>query len=165
MAQLPTQRIGASAPIYQADMEEIKERLDEIWQLQRRIPATIHPILSYPSGENKYKKNGNATLQFLKMSIFGENPSCILWGGDAWENIHASYTLPHTISVLRPSSIVFLRLHTVLSASENIDFTGFLHVFLLGGNTWLSPFYFYILQPLESFKGIIFERIDNKPLV
>ena len=30
-------RINAGAPIYQADMEEIKERLDEIWQLQRHI--------------------------------------------------------------------------------------------------------------------------------
>ena len=30
-------RTGASAPIYQADMEEIKEILDEIWQLQRHI--------------------------------------------------------------------------------------------------------------------------------
>ena len=37
MKLLPTQRIGAGAPIYQADMEEIKERLDEIWQLQRHI--------------------------------------------------------------------------------------------------------------------------------
>ena len=30
-------RINAGAPIYQTDMEEIKERLDEIWQLQRHI--------------------------------------------------------------------------------------------------------------------------------
>ena len=30
-------RINAGTPIYQADMEEIKERLDEIWQLQRHI--------------------------------------------------------------------------------------------------------------------------------
>lgn len=30
-------RVNAGAPAYQADMEEIKERLDEIWQLQRRI--------------------------------------------------------------------------------------------------------------------------------
>ena len=54
MAQLPTQRIGAylrkmaidgyiiytdTADInaYQADMDEIRERLDEIWQLQRHI--------------------------------------------------------------------------------------------------------------------------------
>ena len=29
--------VNAGAPAYQADMEEIKERLDEIWQLQRRI--------------------------------------------------------------------------------------------------------------------------------
>ena len=30
-------RINSNASIYQADMEEIKERLDEIWQLQRHI--------------------------------------------------------------------------------------------------------------------------------
>jgi len=30
-------RINAGGPVYQADMEEIRERLDEIWQLQRRI--------------------------------------------------------------------------------------------------------------------------------
>ena len=30
-------RINAGGPAYQADMDEIRERLDEIWQLQRRI--------------------------------------------------------------------------------------------------------------------------------
>ena len=30
-------RVNAGGNIYQADMEEIRERLDEIWQLQRRI--------------------------------------------------------------------------------------------------------------------------------
>ena len=30
-------RINARGPTYQADMDEIRERLDEIWQLQRRI--------------------------------------------------------------------------------------------------------------------------------
>lgn len=30
-------RVNAGGPAYQADMEEIRERLDEIWQLQRRI--------------------------------------------------------------------------------------------------------------------------------
>ena len=29
-------RINAGGPAYQADMEEIRERLDEIWQLLRR---------------------------------------------------------------------------------------------------------------------------------
>ena len=58
MSQLPTRRYGAylrkmaidgyiiytdtteikaGGPAYQADMEEIRERLDEIWQLQRHI--------------------------------------------------------------------------------------------------------------------------------
>lgn len=35
-------RVNAGAPAYQADMEEIKERLDEIWQLQRRILSNQH---------------------------------------------------------------------------------------------------------------------------
>ena len=30
-------RANAGGPAYQADMDEIRERLDEIWQLQRRI--------------------------------------------------------------------------------------------------------------------------------
>ena len=30
-------RLNAGGSAYQADMEEIKERLDQIWQLQRRI--------------------------------------------------------------------------------------------------------------------------------
>ena len=30
-------KLNAGDPAYQADMEEIQERLDEIWQLQRRI--------------------------------------------------------------------------------------------------------------------------------
>ena len=29
--------VNAGGPTYQADMEEIRERLDQIWQLQRRI--------------------------------------------------------------------------------------------------------------------------------
>ena len=30
-------RVNAGGPAYQADMDEIRERLDEIWQLQRHI--------------------------------------------------------------------------------------------------------------------------------
>lgn len=30
-------RVNAGGPTYQANMEEIRERLDQIWQLQRRI--------------------------------------------------------------------------------------------------------------------------------
>ena len=30
-------RVNAGGPTYQADMKEIRERLDQIWQLQRRI--------------------------------------------------------------------------------------------------------------------------------
>lgn len=30
-------RINAGGPAYQADMDEVRERLDEIWQLQRHI--------------------------------------------------------------------------------------------------------------------------------
>ena len=32
-----TKRINAGGSAYQADMDEIRERLDEIWQLQRHI--------------------------------------------------------------------------------------------------------------------------------
>ena len=35
-------RINAGGPTYQADMDEIRERLDEIWQLQRRILSSQH---------------------------------------------------------------------------------------------------------------------------
>ena len=55
-------RINAGAPIYQADMEEIKERLDEIWQLQRHIlsnqrkrrPLTIFAIRPRRTGAFGY---------------------------------------------------------------------------------------------------------------
>ena len=30
-------RLNTGGPAYQADMEEIRERMDQIWQLQRRI--------------------------------------------------------------------------------------------------------------------------------
>ena len=30
-------RVNAGGPAYQAEMEEIRERLEQIWQLQRRI--------------------------------------------------------------------------------------------------------------------------------
>ena len=30
-------QLNAGGPAYQADMEEIRERMDQIWQLQRRI--------------------------------------------------------------------------------------------------------------------------------
>ena len=30
-------RVNAGSPTYQADMEEIRQRLEQIWQLQRRI--------------------------------------------------------------------------------------------------------------------------------
>ena len=30
-------KLNAGAPAYQADMDEIRERLNQIWQLQRRI--------------------------------------------------------------------------------------------------------------------------------
>ena len=45
-------KLNAGGPAYQADMDEIRERLDQIWQLQRRIlsnqryrrPSTISAI-------------------------------------------------------------------------------------------------------------------------
>ena len=35
-------RLNAESPAYQADIQEIRERLDEIWQLQRRILSRQH---------------------------------------------------------------------------------------------------------------------------
>ena len=35
-------RLNAGSPVYQADIQEIRERLDEIWQLQRRILSRQH---------------------------------------------------------------------------------------------------------------------------
>ena len=35
-------RVNAGGPTYQADMEEIRERLEQIWQLQRRILLSLH---------------------------------------------------------------------------------------------------------------------------
>ncbi len=35
-------RVNACGSPYQADMEELRERLDEIWQLQRRILLSQH---------------------------------------------------------------------------------------------------------------------------
>ena len=36
-------RVNAGGPTYQADMEEILERLEQIWQLQRRILLSQPP--------------------------------------------------------------------------------------------------------------------------
>ena len=35
-------RLNAGSPAYQADIQEIRERLDEIWELQRRILSRQH---------------------------------------------------------------------------------------------------------------------------
>ena len=35
-------RLNTGGPAYQADIQEIRERLDEIWQLQRRILSSQH---------------------------------------------------------------------------------------------------------------------------
>lgn len=35
-------RLNAGGPAYQADIQEVRERLDEIWQLQRRILSSQH---------------------------------------------------------------------------------------------------------------------------
>ena len=34
-------RVNAGDSLYQADIQEIRERLDEIWQLQRRILSSL----------------------------------------------------------------------------------------------------------------------------
>ena len=35
-------RVNSTSNIYETDIAEIKERLDEIWQLQRRILLSLH---------------------------------------------------------------------------------------------------------------------------
>ncbi|MDO5398016.1 MAG: plasmid mobilization relaxosome protein MobC [bacterium] len=35
-------RVNSTSRAYETDIEEIKERLDEIWQLQRRILSSLH---------------------------------------------------------------------------------------------------------------------------
>ena len=35
-------KLNSGGPAYQADMDEIRERLDQIWQLQRRILSNQH---------------------------------------------------------------------------------------------------------------------------
>lgn len=35
-------RLNSGAPIYEADIAAIKERLDQIWQLQRHILLSLH---------------------------------------------------------------------------------------------------------------------------
>ena len=35
-------RVNSTSSIYETDIAEIKERLDEIWQLQRRILLSLH---------------------------------------------------------------------------------------------------------------------------
>lgn len=35
-------RVNATDRVYETDIEEIKERLDDIWQLQRRILSSLH---------------------------------------------------------------------------------------------------------------------------
>lgn len=35
-------RINSTSQAYDADIEELKERLQEVWQLQRRILSSLH---------------------------------------------------------------------------------------------------------------------------
>lgn len=35
-------RLNSGAPVYEADITEIKERLNQIWQLQRHILSSLH---------------------------------------------------------------------------------------------------------------------------
>ena len=48
-------RVNAGGPTYQADMEEIRERLDQIWQLQRRIllSQTLKAAIDYICNPDK----------------------------------------------------------------------------------------------------------------
>ena len=40
-------KLNAGGPAYQADMDEIRERLDQIWQLQRRIVISLCSVIQF----------------------------------------------------------------------------------------------------------------------
>ena len=76
-------RVNAGGPTYQADMEEILERLEQIWQLQRRIllSQTLKAAIDYIC--NPDKADGK-----LLVSSFG----CTVETADiefAWTRRHA----------------------------------------------------------------------------
>ena len=58
-------RVNAGGPTYQADMEEIRERLDQIWQLQRRI--LLSPAIDYIC--NPDKKDGTLFVAAWHMPL------------------------------------------------------------------------------------------------
>ncbi len=59
-------RINAGGPAYQADMDEIRERLDEIWQLQK-----THPIKRALKAAIDYICNPEKTDGKLLVSSYG----------------------------------------------------------------------------------------------
>ena len=76
-------RVNAGGPAYQADMEEIRERLEQIWQLQRR-----RPIKSTLKAAIDYICNPDKTDGKLLVSSFG----CTAETADieiAWTRRHA----------------------------------------------------------------------------
>ena len=40
-------KLNTGGPAYQADMDEIRERLDQIWQLQRRIVISLCSVIQF----------------------------------------------------------------------------------------------------------------------
>lgn len=37
-----SKRVNSTSRIYEADMQDLRERLNDIWQLQRRILSSLH---------------------------------------------------------------------------------------------------------------------------
>ena len=60
-------RINAGDPAYQADMDEIRERLDEIWQLQRHILSSQR--LKQPLTISATRKRRTESCLFLPMAV------------------------------------------------------------------------------------------------
>lgn len=68
-------RINAGGPAYQADMDEIRERLDEIWQLQRRILGRMGLQQRWLAEEPRLAAAGTADHQ----SVFVSGILRLLW--------------------------------------------------------------------------------------
>lgn len=63
-------RINAGGPAYQADMDEIRERLDEIWQLQRHIlTASITLESSLAISSSSILMSGMSTRSFHLLNV------------------------------------------------------------------------------------------------
>ena len=85
-------RVNAGGPTYQADMEEILERMDQIWQLLCGLPFGIHRMCVWivPGGDSL---GGGAALFVLNFVIGGIIGGFVL----VWRLLVAAWYVPLTI--------------------------------------------------------------------